>query len=44
MYKDAKGAKIIDTTIPEGIMKIAGFQPRVVKQDSESTYLFTQES
>jgi hypothetical protein len=39
MYKDTKGYKVMDTTTPEAIMKMAGFQPQSVKEDSENSYL-----
>jgi hypothetical protein len=39
MYKDAKGYKVMDTTTGEALAKIAGFQPKSVKDDSEDSYL-----
>ena len=39
MYKDAKGYKVMDTTTGEALAKIAGFQPKAVKDDSEDSYL-----
>ena len=36
MYKDAKGYKVIDTTLDEAIAKAAGFQPRSVAEIQEA--------
>ncbi|WP_280192153.1 PLxRFG domain-containing protein [Delftia sp. PS-11] len=36
MYKDAKGYKVIDTTLGEAVAKFAGFQPRSVAQVQEA--------
>jgi hypothetical protein len=36
-YRDAKGRKVIDTTLSEAILKGAGFQPRSVSQIQQAT-------
>ena len=36
MYKDAKGYKVIDTTLGEALAKAGGFQPRSVAQVQEA--------
>ena len=36
IYKDAKGYKVIDTTLDEAIAKFAGFQPKSVAEVQEA--------
>ncbi len=39
MYRDTKGAKVIDTTAGEAVAKMIGFQPASVSQVQESNYI-----
>jgi ADP-Ribosyltransferase in polyvalent proteins/Phage MuF-C-terminal domain len=39
MYRDTKGAKVIDTTMGEAVAKMAGFQPASVSQVQESNFI-----
>jgi hypothetical protein len=39
MYRDTKGAKVINTTTGEALAKMAGFQPASVSQVQEANYL-----
>ncbi len=36
MYKDAKGYKVLDTTLPEAAAKFIGFQPKSVAEVQEA--------
>jgi hypothetical protein len=37
MYKDAKGYKVLDTTLPEAMAKAIGFQPRSVAEVQQAS-------
>lgn len=39
MYRDTKGAKVIDTTPGEAVAKMIGFQPQSVAKVQESNYI-----